>query len=48
VMTYVRNNFGNETGDVISIAQAEKAMEVSAARARAPQMVNKDELDAEH
>ncbi len=32
VMTYVRNNFGNETGDVVSVAQAQKAMEISAAR----------------
>jgi len=48
VMTYVRNSFGNEVGDVVSPAQAETAMKVSAARARAPQMANKVELDAEH
>jgi mono/diheme cytochrome c family protein len=48
VMTYVRNSFGNEVGDVVSIEQARNAMEISAARARAPQMVNKEELDAEH
>ena len=48
VMTYVRNSFGNEVGDVVSVEQAKKAMEVAAARARAPQLVNKVELDAEH
>lgn len=47
VMTYVRNNF-NKTGDVVSVAQAKTALEVSAARKRAPLMVNAQELDAEH
>jgi len=48
VMTYVRNSFGNQVGDVVSVEQAKTAMAVAAARARAPQMVNKVELDAEH
>ena len=48
VMTYVRNSFGNEVGDVVSPAQAQKAMEVSEARAKAGQLMTKVELDADH
>lgn len=48
VLTFVRNDLGNETGDVVSVAQAQTALDVSAARARAPQAVNADELSAEH
>lgn len=48
VMTYVRNNFGNNTGDVISVAMAKAAMEISAARAKAGQPVTGQELEADH
>jgi hypothetical protein len=30
VMTYVRNNFGNSTGDVVTVEMAKAAMEISA------------------
>jgi mono/diheme cytochrome c family protein len=48
VMTYVRNSFGNEVGDVVSVAQAKTALEVSAARKRTPLPVTAEELEAEH
>ena len=35
VMTYVRNSFGNASGDVVTIEMAGKALEISAARAKA-------------
>lgn len=51
VMTYIRNNFGNETGDVVSIAQAEEALRISKERQGgapfAPQ-TTQDELNADH
>ena len=46
VMTYVRNSFGNETGDVVSVAQAEKAMEISAARPTPGTQMTAEELKA--
>lgn len=33
VMTYIRNSFGNETGDVVTIGMAEAAIEISKDRA---------------
>ncbi len=48
VMTYVRNNFGNEKGDVITKEMATAAMEISAARKNAGQSVTADELNADH
>lgn len=48
VMTYVRNHFGNEKGDVISVEMAKAAMEISAKRANVGQMTNAEELNAEH
>jgi mono/diheme cytochrome c family protein len=48
IMTYVRNNFGNATGDVVSVEMAKAAMEISAARTKAGQQVTKEELNAEH
>ncbi len=48
LMTYLRNSFGNETGDVISIAMAEDAMKVSESRANVGQQVTQEELLAEH
>jgi mono/diheme cytochrome c family protein len=48
VMTYVRNNFGNTVGDVVTTEMAKAAIEVSAARAKAGNMVDGPELLAGH
>lgn len=48
VMTYVRNNFGNSTGDVVTAEMAKAAMEISGARSKAGQQVTGAELDADH
>ncbi|MES2477034.1 MAG: cytochrome c [Verrucomicrobiota bacterium] len=48
VMTYVRNNFGNEKGDVVTKEMAAAAMEISAARKNVGQAVTADELNADH
>lgn len=48
VMTFVRNSFGNESGDVITQEMAAKAIEISEARSSAGAPVNQAELDSEH
>ncbi len=48
VMTYVRNNFGNSTGDVVSVEMAKSALDVSAAREKAGQSVTSEEILAKH
>ncbi len=48
VMTYVRNDFGNEKGDVVTKQMAAAAMEISAARKNAGQAVTAEELSADH
>lgn len=48
VMTYVRNNFGNAKGDVVTKEMAAAAMEISAARKNAGQAATADELKADH
>lgn len=48
VMTYVRNNFGNTTGDVVSVEMAKSALDVSAAREKAGQSVTSVEILANH
>lgn len=48
VMTYVRNNFGNSTGDVVSVDMAKNAFDVSAAREKAGQSVTSEEILAKH
>lgn len=48
IMTYMRNNFGNTKGDVVTAEMAIKAMEVSAARARAGSSCTSVELTADH
>lgn len=48
VMTYVRNNFGNTKGDVITTAMAKAALEISAARKNAGKSVTAAELTADH
>lgn len=44
VMTFVRNNFGNAAGDVVSLDMARQAIEVSAARPNLGAMVDAVEL----
>lgn len=48
VMTYVRNNFGNSVGDVVTVDMAKAAMETSSKRATAGQQVTAEELTADH
>lgn len=48
VMTYVRNNFGNSVGDVVTTEMATAAIEVSAARKNAGKSVTSAELAASH
>jgi len=48
IMTYIRNNFGNSVGDVVTVEMAKAAMEISAARAKTGQQVNAEELTADH
>lgn len=48
VMTYVRNNFGNTNGDVVSVEMAKSALDVSAAREKAGQSVTSVEILANH
>jgi mono/diheme cytochrome c family protein len=48
IMTYVRNNFGNSTGDVVTVEMAKAAMEISAARAKAGQQMTAEELNSDH
>ena len=48
LLTFVRNNFGNKTGDVVSVEQAAEAIKISAGRAKAGAAMTADELDADH
>jgi mono/diheme cytochrome c family protein len=48
IMTYVRNNFGNTKGDVITAEMAKAALEISAARKNAGKAVTGAELTADH
>ena len=48
VMTYVRNNFGNNNGDVVTVEMTKAAFEISAKRPNAGQQVTSEELTAEH
>ena len=48
IMTYVRNHFGNSTGDVVSIEMAKAALEISAKRAKVGQAMTAEELNADH
>jgi hypothetical protein len=48
VMTYLRNNFGNTTGDVTTAEMAKAALDISAARANVGQQTTGDELVANH
>lgn len=48
VMTYLRNSFGNSTGDVVTIEMARAALEASETRERAGQPVTAEEIAAFH
>ncbi|QTN30813.1 c-type cytochrome [Akkermansiaceae bacterium] len=48
LMTYLRNSFGNEVGDVVSAEMAQAAMDVSAAREKVGQAVTSEEIVANH
>lgn len=48
IMTYVRNNFGNSVGDVVTTEMAKEAIAISAARKGAGNMVTGAELEADH
>ena len=48
VMTFVRNSFGNSTGDVVTVEMATKAIEISEARANAGQPMSADQLQSVH
>lgn len=48
IMTYVRNNFGNAVGDVITTDMAKAAIEISTARKNAGKSVTGAELTADH
>jgi mono/diheme cytochrome c family protein len=48
IMTYVRNSFGNATGDVVTVDMAKAAIEISAARKNAGKSSTSAEITAEH
>lgn len=48
IMTYVRNHFGNSTGDVVTLDMAKAAIEISAARSNAGKASTEAELTSEH
>ena len=48
IMTYVRNNFGNSKGDVVTVDMAKAALEISAKRKNAGKSVTAAELTADH
>lgn len=48
IMTYVRNGFGNSTGDVVTVEMAKAAMEVSANRSKAGAPTDAAELNSAH
>ena len=48
IMTYVRNNFGNAKGDVVTTEMAKAALEISAARKNVGKSATTGELTADH
>lgn len=48
VMTYVRNNFGNSKGDIVTVEMAKNAMAISKKRSAAGSQMSREELDADH
>jgi mono/diheme cytochrome c family protein len=48
LMTYIRNNFGNDTKDVVTVDMAKAALEISGKRANPGNPVTNDEVEGEH
>ena len=48
LMTFLRNSFGNSTGDIVTPEMAQAAMDVSASREKAGQPVTAEEIAAKH
>jgi len=48
LMTYVRNSFGNKTGDVVTKQMGAAALEISNARPKVGTAVTGEELNADH
>lgn len=48
LMTYLRNGFGNASGDIVTAEMAQNALDISKARERAGQAVNAEEIAAKH
>jgi hypothetical protein len=48
IMTYVRNSFGNKTGDVVTKQMGGAGLEISEDRPKVGTAVNSDELAADH
>lgn len=48
VMTFIRNNFGNASGDIVTIEMAKNALDISASREKAGSPVTSDEIAAKH
>ena len=48
IMTYVRNSFGNKTGDVVTKQMGAAGLEISEDRPKVGTAVNSDELAADH
>lgn len=48
ILTYLRNNLGNSTGDIVTVDMAKAAFDISSKRKNAGKQVDADELKAEH
>lgn len=48
LMTYVRNSFGNSTGDIVTTDMAKAALEISGKRAKKGEQATAAELESEH
>lgn len=48
LMTYIRNSFGNSTGDIVTVEMATKAIEISGKREKAGQPATSEEVEAIH
>lgn len=48
IMTYVRNSFGNSTGDVITTEMAQNALDISASRDNPGSPITAEEIAAKH
>ncbi|MES2996296.1 MAG: cytochrome c [Verrucomicrobiota bacterium] len=48
LMTYLRNSFGNSTGDMVTAEMAKAAIEISNKRTKKGEQVTSSELDSDH